>query len=117
MAHQELPLETRPLARCRSPYFCRSRFEFRFPTSTDARVSMFLKLKAASSEALASFGDGSCFIERYIKNAKHVEVFTCNSIFIFSLLFVYTFIIGINLVRFIMFYYSFGENGNPGVFI
>jgi len=30
--------------------------------------------KAASSEALASFGDGSCFIERYVGNAKHVEV-------------------------------------------
>ena len=30
--------------------------------------------KAASSEALASFGDGSCFIERYVGAAKHVEV-------------------------------------------
>jgi pyruvate carboxylase len=30
--------------------------------------------KAASSEALASFGDGGCFVERYVKNAKHVEV-------------------------------------------
>ena len=29
---------------------------------------------AASSEALASFGDGSCFVERYVNNAKHVEV-------------------------------------------
>ena len=29
---------------------------------------------AASSEALASFGDGGCFIERYVRNAKHVEV-------------------------------------------
>lgn len=29
---------------------------------------------AASSEALASFGDGGCFVERYVKNAKHVEV-------------------------------------------
>ena len=31
-------------------------------------------LNAASSEALASFGDGGCFIERYVRNAKHVEV-------------------------------------------
>lgn len=30
--------------------------------------------KAASSEALASFGDGGCFVERYVRNAKHVEV-------------------------------------------
>ena len=30
--------------------------------------------KAAASEALASFGDGSCFIERYVGAAKHVEV-------------------------------------------
>jgi pyruvate carboxylase len=29
---------------------------------------------AASSEALAAFGDGGCFVERYVKNAKHVEV-------------------------------------------
>ena len=29
---------------------------------------------AASSEALASFGDGGCFIERYVRNANHVEV-------------------------------------------
>jgi len=34
-------------------------------------VSFF---NAASSEALASFGDGGCFIERYVRNAKHVEV-------------------------------------------
>ena len=26
-----------------------------------------------ASEALASFGDGSCFVERYVGNAKHVE--------------------------------------------
>ncbi|KAL7550341.1 hypothetical protein ACHAWF_013578 [Thalassiosira exigua] len=30
--------------------------------------------EAASSEALASFGDGGCFVERYVRNAKHVEV-------------------------------------------
>lgn len=30
--------------------------------------------EAASSEALASFGDGGCFVERYVTNAKHVEV-------------------------------------------
>ena len=30
--------------------------------------------KAAASEALASFGDGSCFIERYVGAANHVEV-------------------------------------------
>ena len=29
---------------------------------------------AASSEALAAFGDGGCFVERYVRNAKHVEV-------------------------------------------
>ena len=29
---------------------------------------------AASSEALASFGDGGCFVERYVRNANHVEV-------------------------------------------
>ena len=29
---------------------------------------------AASSEALAAFGCGGCFVERYVKNAKHVEV-------------------------------------------
>lgn len=28
----------------------------------------------ATSEALAAFGDGSCFIERYVSNARHVEV-------------------------------------------
>lgn len=30
--------------------------------------------KAASSEALAAFGDGACFVERYVGAAKHVEV-------------------------------------------
>lgn len=30
--------------------------------------------EAASSEAMASFGDGGCFIERYVGKAKHVEV-------------------------------------------
>ena len=30
--------------------------------------------KAAASEALASFGDGSCFIERYVGAANHIEV-------------------------------------------
>ena len=30
--------------------------------------------EAASSESLAAFGDGGCFVERYIQNANHVEV-------------------------------------------
>mmetsp|Transcript_8219 Transcript_8219/g.17509 ORF Transcript_8219/g.17509 Transcript_8219/m.17509 type:complete len:1267 (-) Transcript_8219:28-3828(-) len=34
-------------------------------------VSLF---NAASSEALASFGDGGCFVERFVTDAKHVEV-------------------------------------------
>ena len=29
---------------------------------------------AASSEALAGFGDGTCFIERYVENPRHVEI-------------------------------------------
>jgi pyruvate carboxylase len=29
---------------------------------------------AASSEAKASFGDGSCFIERYVSDPRHIEV-------------------------------------------
>jgi len=29
---------------------------------------------AASSEAKASFGDGSCFIERYVADPRHIEV-------------------------------------------
>ena len=28
----------------------------------------------ASSEALAAFGDGSMFIERYIEEPRHIEV-------------------------------------------
>ena len=28
----------------------------------------------ASSEALAAFGDGSIFIERYVKDPRHIEV-------------------------------------------
>jgi len=31
-------------------------------------------LKSASSEAKASFGDASVFLERYLKNPKHIEV-------------------------------------------
>lgn len=30
--------------------------------------------ESASSEALAAFGDGSCFIERYLGNTRHIEV-------------------------------------------
>eukprot|EP00629_Pelagomonadales_sp_RCC1024_P016929 CAMPEP_0119275342 /NCGR_PEP_ID=MMETSP1329-20130426/13608_1 /TAXON_ID=114041 /ORGANISM="Genus nov. species nov., Strain RCC1024" /LENGTH=1210 /DNA_ID=CAMNT_0007275719 /DNA_START=109 /DNA_END=3738 /DNA_ORIENTATION=+ len=30
--------------------------------------------EAASSEALAAFGDGSCFLERYVEDPRHVEV-------------------------------------------
>ena len=30
--------------------------------------------ESASSEALASFGDGSVFIERYVESPRHVEV-------------------------------------------
>lgn len=30
--------------------------------------------KSASSEALAAFGDGGCFVERYVGAAKHMEV-------------------------------------------
>jgi len=30
--------------------------------------------ESASSEALASFGDGSCFIERYVDSPRHIEV-------------------------------------------
>lgn len=30
--------------------------------------------ESASSEAAASFGDGSCFIERYIDRPRHIEV-------------------------------------------
>ncbi|KAJ1459420.1 hypothetical protein M885DRAFT_511373 [Pelagophyceae sp. CCMP2097] len=30
--------------------------------------------ESASSEAKASFGDGSCFIERYVSNPRHIEV-------------------------------------------
>ncbi|CAM9736223.1 unnamed protein product, partial [Choristocarpus tenellus] len=31
-------------------------------------------VKLASSEALAAFGDGSIFIERYVKDPRHIEV-------------------------------------------
>jgi len=30
--------------------------------------------ESASSEAKASFGDGACFIERYVSNPRHIEV-------------------------------------------
>ena len=30
--------------------------------------------ESASSEAKASFGDGSCFIERYVEDPRHIEV-------------------------------------------
>ena len=40
----------------------------------EKREDLIPLFKAASSEALASFGDGGCFVERYVKNAKHVEV-------------------------------------------
>eukprot|EP00566_Odontella_aurita_P003700 CAMPEP_0113548658 /NCGR_PEP_ID=MMETSP0015_2-20120614/13009_1 /TAXON_ID=2838 /ORGANISM="Odontella" /LENGTH=1264 /DNA_ID=CAMNT_0000449299 /DNA_START=185 /DNA_END=3979 /DNA_ORIENTATION=- /assembly_acc=CAM_ASM_000160 len=30
--------------------------------------------ESASSEALASFGDGSCFVERFVENPRHIEV-------------------------------------------
>lgn len=38
------------------------------------REELIPLFNAAASEALASFGDGSCFIERYVGSAKHVEV-------------------------------------------
>ncbi len=38
-------------------------------------VSEFLsQLERASSEALASFGDGSVFIEKYVENPRHIEI-------------------------------------------
>ena len=32
------------------------------------------QFEAASSEALAAFGDGSCFLERYVEDPRHVEI-------------------------------------------
>ena len=37
----------------------------------DEVVSMF---EAASSEALASFGDGAVFVERFVDRPRHIEV-------------------------------------------
>ena len=37
----------------------------------DDVVPMF---EAASSEALASFGDGSVFVERFVDRPRHIEV-------------------------------------------
>ena len=32
------------------------------------------QFEAASSEALAAFGDGACFVERYVEDPRHVEI-------------------------------------------
>jgi pyruvate carboxylase len=32
------------------------------------------QFEAAASEALAAFGDGSCFLERYVEDPRHVEI-------------------------------------------
>ena len=38
------------------------------------REDLIPSFETASSEAKASFGDGSCFIERYVENPRHIEV-------------------------------------------
>jgi pyruvate carboxylase len=38
------------------------------------REDLIPSFESASSEAKASFGDGSCFIERYVENPRHIEV-------------------------------------------
>ena len=38
------------------------------------REELLEGLKSASSEALAAFGDGTVFLEKFVKNPKHIEV-------------------------------------------
>lgn len=38
------------------------------------RKELLEGLKSAASEALAAFGDGTVFLEKYVKNPKHIEV-------------------------------------------
>lgn len=32
------------------------------------------KFKEASNEAATAFGDGRCFVEKYVENPRHIEV-------------------------------------------
>merc|ERR1719253_773105 len=38
------------------------------------RADLIPSFESASSEALASFGDGSCFVERFVERPRHIEV-------------------------------------------
>lgn len=45
------------------------------------RQEDFLKLlRAAQGEAEAAFGNGDCYIERYVVNPRHIEVQACPTV-------------------------------------
>ena len=44
------------------------------PIKTAAETALAASFATASGEADAAFGDGRVYVERYIENARHVEV-------------------------------------------